>query len=251
MTAAAIALLAVVSFAAGFVDAIAGGGGLLTVPALLATGLDPHLVLGTNKGQAVFGATASAAGFWRKGEVDRPRAPITFTAAAIGAVLGALLQLAIDPRRLKVVVLVLLGVAALVLALQPAQRVRHGHAHSPALLALIAIVIGAYDGFFGPGTGSFAILGFVALFGDTMTRASGNAKILNLASNLASLATFAIRGTVLWSVALPMAAANALGAWTGAHVAVRRGDRFVRATVLAVIVALVVKVVWDLFRSSR
>lgn len=106
--------------------------------------------------------------------------------------------------------------------------------------------MGASDGFFGPGTGSLLILAFVSFAGDSMTRASGNAKIVNLASNLASLVTFAVRGTIIWSVALPMAAANALGAWVGAHVAVSRGDKLVRAILIAVVVALIAKVSWDL-----
>jgi len=217
------------------------------VPSLLAAGLDPHFALGTNKGQSSFGALASAAGFWRKNELHKERAPISFVAAAIGAVLGALAQLAIDPRRLKPLVLILLVLAAIVILLRPHARVR-SLAHPTILLALIAAAIGAYDGFFGPGTGSISILAFTAFFGDSMTRASGNSKILNLASNLASLATFAIRGTILWGLAIPMAAANALGAWTGAHVAIARGDKFVRAVVIAVVLALVAKLAWDLLR---
>ena len=244
MTPASIALLAAAAFGAGFVDAVAGGGGLVTVPALLAVGLDPHLALGTNKGQASFGATASAIGFWRQGALDKHRALPAFACGAIGAVAGALGQLAIDPKPLKPIVLVLLVGAAIVIAISPKPKVK-GHA-GPMALALIAFVIGAYDGFFGPGTGTLLILAFVTFAGDSMTRASGNAKIVNLASNLASLVTFAIRGTIVWSVALPMAAANAIGAWTGAHVAVRKGDRFVRGILLAVVAGLIVKVAWDL-----
>lgn len=247
MTPGVTALLCAASFAAGFVDAIAGGGGLLTVPALLATGLDPHLALGTNKGQSTFGAVASAAGFWRKGALDRKRALPAFVLGAAGAVLGALAQLAIDPKPLRPIVLGLLVFAAALIVASPKPRAR-GHA-SPAILGAIALALGAYDGFFGPGTGSLLILAFVTLAGDAMTRASGNAKVVNLASNLASLVTFALRGTILWSVALPMAAANALGAWAGAHVAVARGDRFVRAVVLAVVVALLAKLGWDLARA--
>jgi hypothetical protein len=245
LTPGTIGLLAAAAFAAGFVDAVAGGGGLVTVPALLAAGLDPHLALGTNKGQASFGATASVVGFWRQGGIDRHRALPAFACGALGAVAGALGQLAIDPKPLKPIVLALLVAAAIVIAVSPKPK-SHGHA-SALTLALIAFVLGAYDGFFGPGTGTLLILAFVTFAGDTMTRASGNAKIVNLASNLASLVTFAIRGTILWSVALPMAAANALGAWTGAHVAVKRGDKLVRAVLIVVVVGLIAKVAWDLF----
>ncbi len=244
MTPGVTALLALAAFGAGFVDAIAGGGGLVTVPALLAAGLDPHLALGTNKGQSSFGAAASAIGFWRKDGLDRDRALPAFVCGALGAVLGAFVQLAIDPKPLKPIVLALLVGAAVLIAVSPKPK-KHGNASSMTLAA-IAFVLGAYDGFFGPGTGSLLILAFVTFAGDSMTRASGNAKIVNLASNLASLVTFAIQGTILWTVALPMAGANALGAWTGAHVAVKRGDKFVRIILIVVVAALVVKVGWDL-----
>jgi len=113
----------------------------------------------------------------------------------------------------------------------------------------VTFVLGFYDGFFGPGVGSMLIVVFVMLFGDTLTRASGNAKVVNLASNLAALLLFASRGAVLWKIALPMAAANATGAFVGARLAVKRGDRFVRVVVLIVVAALVLKIGLDLVRS--
>jgi hypothetical protein len=115
-----------------------------------------------------------------------------------------------------------------------------------AALGGIALVIGAYDGFFGPGTGSMLVVAFSVVFGDALTRASGNAKIVNLASNLAAMLLFAQRGVVIWSIALPMAAANAAGAAIGAHLAVRNGDRLVRAVVLIVVAAVIVKLAVDL-----
>jgi uncharacterized protein len=113
----------------------------------------------------------------------------------------------------------------------------------------VTFALGFYDGFFGPGVGSMLIVVFVLLFGDTLTRASGNAKVVNLASNVAALLLFSLRGTVLWKIALPMAAANAAGAFVGARLAVRRGDRFVRVVVLAVVAALVLKITLDLLRG--
>jgi len=131
------------------------------------------------------------------------------------------------------------------------RKPNHGQPHAWAMIALfpITFAIGFYDGFFGPGTGSMLIVVFVLLFGDTMTRASGNAKVVNLASNLAALALFASRGVVLWRIALPMALANAAGAFIGARLAVKKGDRFVRVVVLVVVAALVVKIAIDLARS--
>jgi uncharacterized protein len=247
-----IAALCAAAGGAGFVDAIAGGGGLVTVPALMSFIPQPHLALGTNKGQAVFGAVSSAASFWRGKGVDRARVPLAFAGGAVGAIFGALLQLRVKPEPLKPIALVLLLAAAALVALRPLVTKKAAHPHAVrapnARLGAIALAIGCYDGFFGPGTGSLLIVAFVTLHGDTMTRASGNAKIVNLASNLASFAIFAWKGTILWAIALPMALANAIGAAIGARTAMKHGDSFVRAVVLVVVVALVVKLGIDVVR---
>jgi uncharacterized membrane protein YfcA len=157
--------------------------------------------------------------------------------------------LAVPLRPLRVVVIVLLlCAAAVVLArrnVQPRPRATGRGARAAALIG-IALVLGAYDGFFGPGTGSMLVVAFSVVFGDALTRASGNAKIVNLASNVAAMLLFAHRGVVIWSIALPMAAANAVGAATGAHLAVRNGDKLVRAVVLLVVAAIAVKLAVDL-----
>jgi uncharacterized membrane protein YfcA len=249
LTTQTLAILASVSFMAGLVDAIAGGGGLLTVPALLSAGLPPHLALGTNKGQASFGAIASFVSFWSRGAMDRDRVPFAFTAGFLGSLGGAALLFAFSPKALRPIVLVLLVAAAGIVALRRNTEATRGWATRPRLaLVLLGLALGAYDGFFGPGVGSMLIVGNALLFGDNLTRASGNAKVVNLASNLAALLLFSARGTVLWSVAIPMAAANTLGAFVGARLAVKRGDRFVRGVVLLVVLALVAKLAMDLFR---
>lgn len=244
-----IALLALSAFAAGLVDAIAGGGGLLTVPSLLAAGLPVQIALATNKGQASFGAVSSFASFWSRGGIDRRRAPWGFACGFLGSLAGARVLLLVKPEPLKPVVLVLLILAAAFVAWP--RKPRDGKPHDWAMIALVpvAFALGFYDGFFGPGVGSMLIVCFVLLFGDTLTRASGNAKVVNLASNLAALLLFSLRGAVLWKVALPMAAANAAGAFVGARLAVKRGDEFVRVVVLVVVAALVVKIALDLLRS--
>jgi len=243
-----IALLALSAFAAGLVDAIAGGGGLLTVPSLLAAGLPPQIALATNKGQASFGAVSSFLSFWGRDGIDRKRAPYGFACGFLGSLAGARVLLLVKPEPLKPIVLVLLLLAAAFVAWP--RKPSHGEPHAWAMIALFpfTFALGFYDGFFGPGTGSILIVGFVLIFGDSMTRASGNAKVVNLASNLAALALFASRGLVLWKVALPMAAANAAGAFVGARLAVKKGDRFVRGVVLVVVAALVLKIAWDLVR---
>jgi uncharacterized membrane protein YfcA len=234
---------------AGAVDSIAGGGGLLTLPALLAVGLPPHAALGTNKGQAVFGAVASFATFWQRGGIDRERAGVGFGAGLAGSSAGAALVLAVRPEPLRPVVMVLLVVtAAVVLARGYVKPSPRALIHPLRAAAWIALALGAYDGFFGPGVGSLLIVAFMLVFGDGATRASGNAKVVNLASNVAAVAIFAFRGTILWELALPMAFANAVGASVGARLALARGDRFVRVVVLLVVCALVGKLGCDMAR---
>jgi len=244
-----VALLALAAFAGGTVDAIAGGGGLITVPALLAVGLPPHLALATNKGQSVFGAGTALARFARAGMVDTARAKVGFPAGMAGSLLGAALLLVMRPEVLRPVVLLLLVAVGAALALRrgpPRVTARVSPQRAQLAAALIALALGAYDGFFGPGTGTFLIIAFASVLGDGLSRASGEAKVVNFASNLAALALFAARGAVVWRIALPMAVAQAVGGALGAHLAVRRGDVLVRRVVLLVVVALVVKLGRDL-----
>lgn len=246
-----IALLAAASFLAGTVDAIAGGGGLITVPALLAAGLPPHVAYGTNKGQSVWGSGAALATFWRGGLIDRRQAAIAFPLGVAGAVLGARLVLLIDDEVLRpIAIAMLIGAAALVLVKPPA-REEDAPAGARArrylaLAALLAFAIGAYDGFFGPGTGTLLIVGFVALCGKSPTRATADAKVVNFASNLAALGAFAIAGSVRWAVALPMAAGQLAGGFVGARLAIRGGARLIRLAVLVVSGALVARLALDL-----
>ena len=156
-------VLVAVAFAAGVVDAIAGGGGLLTLPALLAAGLPPQQALGTNKGQSVFGSFAALMRYARSGLIDGQRARIAFPFGFIGSVLGGLLVLALDPKVLTPLVLVLLVGAGAFVAFRP-QPKQHTPVARPQLVTLlIALAIGFYDGFFGPGTGTFLIVAFVAV----------------------------------------------------------------------------------------
>jgi uncharacterized protein len=242
-------LLVLAAFFAGAVDAIAGGGGLIMVPALLAAGLPPHLALGTNKGQSLFGSFAAAIRYGRAGLVDWGLARATFPTAFLGSLAGAALVLVIKPSVLRPVVLILLVAAAiLVTVVRPrGEGVRPSRSRAWIRAGLIALAVGAYDGFFGPGAGTFFIAGFVALLGLSMARASADAKVANFASNIAAAAIFAQRGVVIWAIALPMAAGQLLGGFLGAHVAVRRGDRLIRAVFLAVVLVLVIKVGRDLY----
>jgi hypothetical protein len=244
-----LVLLAIAAFAAGTVDAIAGGGGLITVPALLAAGLPPQLALATNKGQSVFGSAAALLRFARAGLVDGRRASIAFPAGFAGSLAGAALVLLVHPDVLRPVVLALLVAVGAFVAVRrnpPKVAARVPPRLVGAATAAIALVIGAYDGFFGPGTGTFLILAFASLLGDALARASAEAKVVNFASNLAAVLLFASRGVIVWQVALPMAAAQALGGTLGAHLTVRGGDVLVRRVVLLVVLALVVKLAGDM-----
>lgn len=245
-----VAALSAVAFLAGLVDSIAGGGGLLTFPALLTSGLPAHVALGTNKGQSVFGSAAALLRYARAGLVDKQQAKRTFPAGFVGALAGAALVLLVQPGVLRPVVLVLLVGAALFVAqlrdVAPRALFEGGRARMAALV--IAFVIGTYDGFFGPGTGTFLFVAFVSVLGATVERATADAKVVNFASNLASVVVFGLRGVIVWKLALPMAAGQALGAWTGAHLAVKVGAKLIRTMVLLVVVALVLRLGYDMWR---
>jgi uncharacterized protein len=244
--------LTIAALFAGTLDAIAGGGGLICVPALFSIpslAPFPHLVLGTNKGQSVFGAIASLARYAHSGLVDRARAPVGFVLGMIGAVLGSRLALALSPDRLKPIVVVTVGVAAVYLTFRKSGTREPGRKPRHVAAAVAALVIGAYDGLIGPGTGTFLIVAFVALLGESMQEASANAKVVNFGSNLAAFATFAYSGKIVWAYALPMAGSQLVGGVLGAHIAVKVGDKLVRRAVLLVSLALIAKVVFDTVRA--
>lgn len=253
-----IAELAVGAFVAGFINSIAGGGGLITVPLLMATGLPTPLALGTNKGQAVFGAASSVYGFAARGEVDRPRALPAFVAAGVGGLFGAFLQSLLDKKTLEPLCLVLLVAALGTLFLpkrapsatetevakvnQPVRPRARIEEQNALLLAGFACLLGTYDGFFGPGTGTLLAIGYERFFGDGVVRASGNAKVANFASNLAAFSLALFQGNVRFSIALPMAAASIIGSLVGARVAVKGGAVVVRYAIVAAVLALVAKI---------
>jgi len=254
-SAAAPVALALVAFLAGVIDAVAGGGGLLTVPALLFVTGDARLTLGTNKGQSVFGSLAALVSFHRAGRIERRRVVPTFAAALVGSLIGVRLVLALKPELLRPVVMALLVAVAAFFAVRGRGRGGPGavgkawavaERRPTATAAAIGLTMGVYDGFFGPGTGTFLIALFVAIFGDALTAATANAKVANFASNLGAVATFAIAGQIDLRLALPMAAAQALGGMVGARAAIRGGERLIRAGVLCVTVALVARMGWQM-----
>lgn len=242
-------LLFFAALISAYVDSIAGGGGLITVPALLLAGLPHHLALGTNKAQAVFGVATSLWKFSRSPLLDRPRFAVSFPSAFVGSVIGTLTVLYIHKRNdaiLNPLVLILLATVAISMIFQrlPAAEDRPRH-HAILTTLGVAVAIGFYDGFFGPGTGMFAILIYAWFWRDPLDRASANAKSINCASNLASMLTFVIAGAVVWKYAIPMIVGQLIGGYLGTHTVITGGRRVVRVFVIAMSLLLLGRLAWQ------
>ena len=251
-----LVLLIAVAFAAGWVDAVVGGGGLVQLPALLIglpPGTEPAAVLGTNKLSSVWGTATSSITYARRVRPDwRTILPLAVS-AALGSAGGAQLAKLLPAEAFTPIVLAALVGVGLYTWRRPqlglVSAVRHsGRAHY-GRTALIGVVIGAYDGFLGPGTGSFFVIALVGVLGYGFLEASAKAKIANLVTNLAALGVFAVHGTVLWGLGLSMGAANLLGGYVGARTAIARGNGFVRRVFLAVVAALALKLAYDIVRG--
>lgn len=246
--AADIALLLILAaFAAGFVDSIAGGGGLIAMPALLIAGANPIEALATNKLQGAFGAGTATYTYARAGHVRLKDQLGMALISAVAAGAGALVARAMPAEVLRVVMpVVLVGVAAF-FALKPgltddsrAERMR------PALFAFTAVpLIAAYDGFFGPGTGSFFMLAFVMLAGFGLLKATAHTKLLNFASNVGSLCVFIPSGAMWWAVGTAMGLAQMAGAALGARLAMRVGARLIKPLIVVVSVAMALRLLWQ------
>ena len=231
---------------AGFVDAIAGGGGLITVPALLATGLPPIATLATNKAQSVVGTTMAAITFGRKGYFSLKQMVVPVIATFAGSYCGALSVKQFDTSFLKMVVPVALVLIAVYFLFAPklSDSDRAARLDFRTFVPVLGFVIGYYDGLFGPGTGSFFTLAFVTLFGLGVTRAAGHTKLLNMTSNYAALALFIPSGDVMWPVALVMAAGQIVGGYLGALTGIRFGAKLIRPLVVIVSIVLALKLVF-------
>ena len=235
--------LAGVGMLAGFVDAVAGGGGMIGIPALLFVGLPPVSALATNKLQGVVGTAMAAVTFWRRGYVSLralvPAIALTFA----GSLIGALVVKRIDVSLLEVAVPIALIGIALYFLFSPNLSDADRTARLPFALAVpvIGFVLGFYDGIFGPGTGSFFTICFVTLLGLGVTRASGHTKVLNFTSNLAALVIFIPAGDVVWPAALAMAAGQLVGGYAGARAGIRFGARLIRPLVVVISITMAAK----------
>ncbi|MBS1143716.1 MAG: sulfite exporter TauE/SafE family protein [Proteobacteria bacterium] len=245
-------ILAPAAFFAGMVDAVVGGGGLIQIPVLLSafpqTGI-PTL-FGTNKVSSIAGTGAS---LWRYARTVRIpwRLVLPATAAALlGAWLGAAVVAWIPRDAMRPLVVVMMLAVAIYTFLRKNLGQEETHEPRPGDIwrgALFGLVIGFYDGFFGPGTGSFLIFGFVRLFGMDFIRASASAKVVNFATNVSAIGFFASHGPILWAVGLTMAACNLAGAYVGTHLALKHGAGFIRKAFLCVVSVLIVKQLIEIF----
>jgi uncharacterized membrane protein YfcA len=242
-----LSLLGLAAFASGFVDAISGGGGMITMPALLLAGLDPVSAVATNKLQGVFGTGSSMVAYARARMIDWPRLRVMMLGSAIAGMSGAFAVKNLPDTVLKALVPLLLLSVAIYFAFSPAlkdedaqQRMR------PAMFGVVLVMpVAFYDGFFGPGAGSFYMLGGVALLGFGVLRAAAQTKALNFASNLASLSFFIVQGLVVWHAGLVMGAAAWVGAQVGSKLAIRHGVRLIKPMLVVMCLAIAIKLMLD------
>lgn len=241
-----VALLALTAFVAGCIDAMAGGGGLLTIPAMLASGIPPVPAIATNKLQSTFGTGGAFLAFARNGHVDFRRFAWPALAALLGAAAGAFTLQRIDPSFVAAFIPVLLVAMALYFLLAPRMSEADRHARlGGAGLCLATAAIGFYDGFFGPGTGSFFTTLLVALAGLGLVRAIAHTKFLNFTTNVAGLSVMIAGGHVIWTLGLVMAVASVAGNQVGAHAAMRFGGKGVRPLLVVMSLALTAKLLSD------
>ena len=249
LTAQMVIIVVIGVFLAGLMDGIAGGGGLISVPAYLLAGLPPHLTLGTNKLSSCIGTAVSTGRFIRGGYVNWKLGLPSVALALVGAHFGTRLQLTVDERYLRWVLLIVLPVVALVVLRQRQLPEEPGQIETKKQAAIVltaSLLIGAYDGFYGPGTGTFLLLIFCHLGKLGLRTAAGNVKLVNLASNASALVTSLLGGKVFVSLGLIAAVASVAGHYIGSGLAIKDGSKIVRPMVLTVLCILAVKVAWEL-----
>ncbi|KAA5540322.1 sulfite exporter TauE/SafE family protein [Adhaeribacter rhizoryzae] len=241
------------AFLAGFIDSIVGGGGLIQTPAMLV--FLPHVpiptLFGTGKVSGIAGTTSALLQYGRSVKINWPSILPAAVAAFIFSFIGARAVSHIPTEALRPVVLVLLVSVAIYTFIKKDLGALHAPKLAPAreklYAVLLGVAIGFYDGFFGPGTGSFLIFAFVGLFGFSFLAASASAKLVNVATNLSALAYFAYTGQILYHIGIPMAVCNILGSQVGARLAIAKGSGFVRIFFLIIVSAIIFKFAYDSF----
>ncbi len=252
LTSRVLLLLLVAALAAGWIDAVVGGGGLLQLPALLLVpGMSPVEALATNKLASIFGTSTSAATYYRRVGPDLRTALPMAAVALLTSFAGASVAAALPADVFKpVIVAALIGIAAFTVlrpALGQVTALRHSARRHHRIAGAVGAGIGFYDGVLGPGTGSFLVFAMVSMLGYDFLNASAKAKIVNVATNLGALFFFVPYGAVFWGLGLVLGAANMLGGYLGARTATARGARFIRVVFLVVVTALIGRVGWDVW----
>jgi len=247
--------LAIASGFAGFVDAMAGGGGLIQLPALI-VGLpnkELPLILGTNKVPSIFGTAAAARNYFKNIKPDIPLSLSMMGPAFIGSMGGASLAAAVPKDFFKPFIVCLLIAVAIYTWLKPelgmSENLKYTHKKRLAIVALIGLLIGFYDGIFGPGTGTFLVFFLVSGIGYAFLKASGTAKLVNISTNAGAILSFQLTGHIWWQLGLLLAFANVTGAIIGSRLAIKGGSPLVRKVFLAVTFLLIARVAWDTFIS--
>lgn len=237
-------------FLAGFIDAIAGGGGMISLPAYLLAGVPIHSALGTNKLSSSIGTVVSTIRYGKKGYVKWVYALPGIVFALGGSFLGSNLALLVEDRILKIMLLVILPVVLFYILknreFRPRKNANLSKGLTMALSCLFSFLVGGYDGFYGPGAGMFILILFTAGIGFDVKTASGNAKVMNLSSNIAALVTFIANGKVVFSLGLVAAIFSVLGHYVGAGMVLKNGSKIVRPIIMVVIVLLYIKIIYEL-----
>lgn len=251
MTLPNLIFVCIAGFLGAVVDSIVGGGGLITTPALLAAGLPIHLALGTNKFASSIGTISSSYHYYKSGNMELSLLKYLLPFSFLGSALGVLTVLRIQPDFLRILIIfmvVIIGCYTLFKKNLGLEDNFNGVTKTKIRIGIIlAFVIGFYDGFFGPGTGSFLIFGLISIFGFDFKRASANSKLMNFSSNVTALVLFLFNGKVFFYVAIPMAICMAIGARVGSLIAIKKGAKFIKPVFVTVSFTLVVKMVFDLF----
>ena len=243
-----MAFLMLMTGFAGFVDSAAGGGGLISLPAYLFAGLPPHYTYATNKFSAACGTTFATASFFKSGAMNVKVGVLAAIGSFAGSALGAHIVLLLSDEMLRTMMFIILTVVIILWQRNlPDENRDDGTLDLKKILLALAIGlgIGLYDGVMGPGTGTFAIIAFTTLMGFDLRTANGNAKVLNLASNYASLVTYLSSGLVVFSIGIPCAISGIVGNLLGSHFALKNGAKFIRPMMLVVLVLLLGKIVSD------
>lgn len=242
-----LAILFVVAMFAGFIDAIAGGGGLLTVPALLSVGIPPAAALGTNKLQSTGGSLSASIYFIRKKSVDLKAIRLLIVMTFIGAASGAILVQNINVDALKVILPFLMFALGIYFLFSPniGEKDRRQRISYVAYAFTAALGLGFYDGVFGPGTGSFLTLSFILLLGFNLPKAVAHTKVLNFTSNIASLIFFILGGAIVWKVGFIMLIGQFIGGTLGARMVVTKGKKLIRPMLVTISFAMVTKMLYE------